>query len=56
MFDYQKYGIDIGQKYASANGMDHVVEVIGVLKYADCGDVVIFDLKTKKSVGSIVSN
>ena len=43
MFDYQKYKIEVGQKYVPADGSKNTLTVVDVEKYADCGDVVVHD-------------
>lgn len=43
MYDYQKYGISVGQEYLPADGSDNPITVVDVETYADCGDVVVFD-------------
>ena len=47
MFDYQRYKIDVGQKYVPADGSTNTLTVVDVEKYADCGDVVVFDAVSK---------
>lgn len=42
-YDYEKYGIEVGQNYEPADGSTNLLTVIDVETYADCGDVVVFD-------------
>jgi len=43
MFDYQRYKIEVGQRYVPADGSKNTLVVMDVEKYADVGDVVVFD-------------
>ncbi len=47
MFAYQRYKIEVGQKYVPADGSTNTLTVVDVEKYADCGDVVVFDAVQK---------
>ena len=41
IYDYEKYGIKVGQVYKQADGSPSTVEVTDVDTYKDCGDVVV---------------
>ena len=43
MFDYQKYKIEVGQKYVPADGSKNTLTVVDVEKYAEVSDVVVYD-------------
>jgi hypothetical protein len=43
VYDYQRFGIEVGQIYVPADGSVNTLQVIDVVTYADCGDVVVFD-------------
>lgn len=44
--DYKQYGITVGQVYCAASDSQNVpkLRVVDVLKYADCDDVVVYDI------------
>lgn len=48
MKEYERYGIAVDQRYRPADGSGGFVIVRDVEKYADCGDVVVFNPATKK--------
>ena len=43
MKDHLRYGISVGQVYVPADGSKNRLTVLDAEKYADCGDVVVFD-------------
>jgi len=43
MLDYQRYKIEVGQKYVPADGSKNTLTVVDVEKYGECGDVVVYD-------------
>lgn len=43
MKDYQKYGIEVGQIYKSADGSNGNLLVLDVERFANCGDVIVED-------------
>lgn len=46
MFDYERYGIKVGQKYAANDGSSGYITVIDVDTYKDCGDVIVRNYKS----------
>jgi len=48
MKDYEKYGIAVGQLYASADGHGQgkpILKVVDVETYAECGDIIVLNLR-----------
>lgn len=43
MSQHERYGIEVDQVYVPADGSKNRLTVRDVLKYADCGDIVVFD-------------
>lgn len=43
MSQYERYGVEVGQVYVPADGSKNRLTVRDVTKYADCGDIVVFD-------------
>jgi len=41
MFEYEKYGIEVGQVYARADGSNGTLTVLDVVDFKECGDVVV---------------
>jgi hypothetical protein len=44
MKDYERYKIKVGQIYKPADGSYNRLTVEDVTTYADCGDVIVFDM------------
>lgn len=42
MYAYEKYGIEVGQRWYPASGAKGSVLVVGVEEFKECGDVVIY--------------
>ena len=43
MYAYQRYGIEVGQKYVPADGSKGELTVTDVETYKDCDDVLVWD-------------
>lgn len=41
MSPIERYGIKVGQRYARADGADHILEVTDTTTFAHCDDVVV---------------
>ena len=44
MFGHEKYGIEVGQLYESADGTKNLVRVTDVTTFEDCDDIVVLPL------------
>ena len=44
MYAYQRYGIEVGQKYVPADGSKGELIVTDVETYKDCDDVIVWDV------------
>ena len=44
MFDYQKYEIEVGQRYVPYGGSINTLTVVDVETFAESGEVIVHDL------------